>query len=112
VDDEFSGNAASREALRGLLEKIALTRRDLAEQDEQIRALEQQAAREESQPTAGSPPSGESDALRKAREALAMAKANRERTRSELERMEQQEKATYAPLPAATSATGQDQRGE
>lgn len=74
--------------------------------------MEQQAAREESQAKAGSPPSGESDALRKAREALARAKANRERTRSELEQMQQQEKAAHAPLPAATSATGQDQRGE
>ena len=112
VDDEIGGNTASREALRELLEKIALTHRDLAEQDEQIRGLEQQAAREESQAKAGSPASGESDALRKAREALARAKANRERTRSELERMEQQEKAAHAPLPAATSTTGQDLRGE
>jgi len=108
VADENGGKTGSREALRALLEKIALTRRDLAEQDEQIRALEQQAAREESQVKAGSLPSGESDALRKAREALARAKANRERTRSELERMEQQEKTAHATLPAATSATGQD----
>ncbi|MDI1301390.1 MAG: hypothetical protein PSX71_05765 [bacterium] len=74
--------------------QLTQARQNLAESDRTIAAREQEVAREEKKAQDETKkPAGESDALKKAREALARAKADRERTATELRRLEQQESA-------------------
>lgn len=87
--------AAAKEFLATLARQITDTRQQLTRQDQAITRLEQEVAREEAgQPLTGFKDApGESEALRRAREALAQARAARQRLAEELRRMEAQEKS-------------------
>lgn len=87
--DEAKGKAVNPQAL---LDAIAGKRHDIAAQDEEIRILEKRVEQASAGEKAGPATSKDDDALRKAQEALARAGANRERTRTELEQMEKQER--------------------
>lgn len=84
-----------------LQRSIATIREKLVHQDNQIVRLEQAVKTEEAKKAEPdkSTQAGESDALRKAREALAKAKADRARTASELAKLEKQEAANAADKP-------------
>ncbi|GAB4296300.1 MAG: hypothetical protein Kow0096_13640 [Thiohalomonadaceae bacterium] len=86
---------AAQETLATLARQITDTRQQLARQDQVITRLEQEVAREEaSQPLTGFKDAPrESEALRRAREALTQARAARQRLAEELRRMEAQEKS-------------------
>ncbi len=77
--------------LATLGQRISASRESLAKQDQEIAARERTIAQEELKIADPNKPKGESDALRRAREALAKAKADRARTATELARLEQQE---------------------
>jgi hypothetical protein len=77
--------------LATLGQRISASRGSLAKQDQEIAAQERTIAQEELKIADPNKPKGESDALRRAREALAKAKADRARTATELARLEQQE---------------------
>lgn len=79
--------------LATLGQRIATSRESLVKQDQAIAAQEHTIAQEELKITDPNKPKVESDALRRAREALAKAKADRARTATELARLEQQEQA-------------------
>jgi hypothetical protein len=79
--------------LATLGQRISASRESLAKQDQEIAARERTIAQEELKIADPNKPKGESDALRRAREALAKAKADRARTATELARLEQQEQA-------------------
>ncbi|MFA7556923.1 MAG: hypothetical protein WCZ20_03890 [Hydrogenophaga sp.] len=88
--------ASLREFLTTLARQITTTRQQLRQQDQEITRLEQAVAKEEAQrkPVTGLKEAPkESDALRRAREALAKAKAARQQTAEQLRRLEEQEKA-------------------
>jgi hypothetical protein len=78
-----------------LQQRISASRQQLAHQDNEIVRLEQIVQTEELKKPEikKEAPAGESEALRKAREALAKAKADRERTATELAKLEKQETA-------------------
>lgn len=78
-----------------LKERIAATRKELARKDNEISRLEKTVQSEEfkAPEIKKDVPQGESDVLRKAREALARAKAERERIAGDLSRLEKQEAA-------------------
>ncbi|MEW5832815.1 MAG: hypothetical protein AB1763_08260 [Campylobacterota bacterium] len=75
-----------------LHQRVSTARESLSKQDAAIRAMEKEISQKEMQAPDTKLPKGESDALKRAREALAKAKADRERTAQELARLEQQEK--------------------
>ena len=75
-----------------LHQRVTSVRESLSKQDSAIRALEKEVSQKEMKTPDTKLPKGESDALKRAREALAKAKADRERTAQELSRLEQQEK--------------------
>jgi hypothetical protein len=79
--------------LATLGQRISSSRETLVKQDQEIAAQEHAIAQEELKIADPGKPKGESDALRRAREALAKAKADRARTATELARLEQQEQA-------------------
>jgi hypothetical protein len=91
-----SDEAAAREFLAGIARQLTATRQQLKQQDQEIERLEQDLAKEE----ARKPVSGlkeaprESDALKRAREALARARAARQQTAEQLRRLEEQEKSS------------------
>jgi cell division protein FtsN len=72
---------------------ISTSRESLVKQDQEISVQEHTIAQEELKVADPAKPKAESDALRRAREALAKAKADRARTATELARLEQQEQA-------------------
>lgn len=78
-----------------LQQRITASRQQLAHQDNEIVRLEQVVQNEELKKPEikKDAPAGESDALRKAREALAKAKAGRAQTAAELAKLEKQEAA-------------------
>lgn len=78
-----------------LQQRITTTRQQLVHQDGEIVRLEKVVQAEELKKPElkKETPAGESEALRKAREALAKAKADRERTAAELAKLEKQETA-------------------
>lgn len=90
-----SDAASAREFLATLARQITDTRQQLTRQDQVITRLEQEVAREEaSQPVTGLKEAPrDSEALRRAREALAQAKAARQQLAEELRRMEAQKKS-------------------
>jgi hypothetical protein len=79
--------------LASLGQRISTSRESLVRQDKEISTQEHTIAQEELKIADPAKPKGESDALRRAREALAKAKADRARTATELARLEQQEQA-------------------
>ncbi len=98
--------AALAQLLAALSSQLAASREVLARHDGEIAKLEQAIAHEQSAASpAGFKPASESDALRKAREALARARAEREKTAAELRRLEQLEaqagKSPQAPAQPA-----------
>lgn len=91
------------DTLANLLESLNLritkTRETLKQQDQVIAAKEQEVTQESLKIVEPGKPEGESDALRRALEALAKAKADRERTATELTKLEQQEQAARNKTP-------------
>lgn len=91
------------DTLANLLESLNLritkTRETLKQQDQVIAAKEQEVTQESLKIVEPGKPEGESDALRRALEALAKAKADRERTAAELTKLEQQEQAARNKTP-------------
>lgn len=79
--------------LEAIGQRISTSRESLAKQDHEIAIKERELAQEELKIAAPNKPTGESDALRRAREALEKAKADRARTSAELAKLEQQELA-------------------
>ncbi|ADR34599.1 hypothetical protein Sulku_1939 [Sulfuricurvum kujiense DSM 16994] len=89
---EASGNividpAMLAQFIESLHQRVSQTRDSLIKQDETIKVMEKEVIAFQ-----GKDIKEESDALKRAREALAKAKADRERTAHELSRLEQQEK--------------------
>ena len=98
-----SDPVALTQFLSTLSSRIGTYRATLAETDSEIAVHEQEVEREsKDQPDVKDKPAGESDTLRKAREALARAKADREKTASELQKLEQQEQLAKAKLSKTT----------
>lgn len=77
--------------LDGLMHQITQKRETLTQMDQEIAAREQEVTQESLKIV--SPDKPESDALRRAREALEKARADRARTADELAKLEQQERA-------------------
>lgn len=77
--------------LDGLMHQITQKRETLTQMDQEIAAHEQEVTQESLKIV--SPDKPESDALRRAREALEKARADRARTADELAKLEQQERA-------------------
>lgn len=77
--------------LASLGQRISTSRESLVKQDHEIALQERAIAQEELKVADPAKPKLESDALRRAREALAKAKADRARTAAELAKLEQQE---------------------
>ncbi|MFA6922313.1 MAG: hypothetical protein WC216_10760 [Gallionella sp.] len=90
VDDRADTLAKLLESLKL---RITKTRETLKQQEQMVAAKEQEVTRENLNIVEPGKPKGESDALRRALEALAKAKADRERTAAELTKLEQQEQA-------------------
>lgn len=90
VDDRADTLAKLLESLKL---RITKTRETLKQQDQVVTAKEQEVTQESLKIVEPGEPKGESDALRRALEALAKAKADRERTAIELTKLEQQEQA-------------------
>mgnify|MGYP001810128190 CR=1 FL=1 len=78
--------------IKSLHQRVSTTRESLAKQDAAIKALEKEISQKEMKKPDVKIPKGESDAMKRAKEALAKAKADRERTAQELSKLEQQEK--------------------
>lgn len=78
--------------IESLHQRVSTTRESLAKQDALIKGLEKEISQKEMKAPDIKNPKGESDAMKRAREALAKAKADRERTAQELSLLEQQEK--------------------
>jgi len=77
--------------LESLLARQQNVRQQLAGQDRDIARLEAEVAREEQAPKVDLKTApAESDALRRAREALAKARADRQKTAAEYEKLQQQ----------------------
>ena len=91
--DEPTDPASLAKILATLGQRISTSREALVKQDKEIAAQEHTIAQEELKIADPAKPKDESDALRRAREALAKAKADRARTATELARLEQQEQA-------------------
>lgn len=89
--------------LAWLADQMSSARQNLSAADREVAAREQELVREEQKKSdpGKKNPAADDDALKKAREALAMAKANRERTAAELRRLEQQESEAKAGAPPA-----------
>lgn len=96
VDDKADTLAKLLESLKL---RITKTRETLKQQDQVIAAKEQEVTQESLKIVEPGKPEGESDALRRALEALAKAKADRERTAAELTKLEQQEQAARNKTP-------------
>lgn len=75
--------------LEGLMQQITSKREELTQLDQEITSREQAVAQESLKII--SPEKGESDALRRAKEALEKARADRARTADELAKLEQQQ---------------------
>ncbi len=78
--------------IESLHQRVSTTRESLVKQDAAIKALEKEISQKEMKAPDTKIPKGDSDAMKRAKEALAKAKADRERTAQELSRLEQQEK--------------------
>ena len=94
---EAVGNAVADPAMltqfiESLHQRVQTTRDSLLKQDETIKALEKEIAAKGGKTLNAKDLKQESDAMQRARDALAKAKADRERTAQELIRLEQQEK--------------------
>jgi hypothetical protein len=87
--------AGARAILATLARQLTTTRQQLSRQEQEIMHLEQEVAQEEShQPVTGLKEAPRvSDALRRAREALARARAARQQTAEQLRHLEEQEKS-------------------
>lgn len=85
--------ASLAKLLESLGQRISGSRETLAKQDQAIVAKQREIELEELKIVDPDKPKGESDALRRAREALAKAKAERAQTASELAKLEQRELA-------------------
>jgi hypothetical protein len=96
VDDRADTLAKLLEPLKL---RITKTRETLKQQDQVIAAKEQEVTHESLKIVEPGKPEGESDALRRALEALAKAKADRERTAAELTKLEQQEQVARNKTP-------------
>lgn len=94
-----SDPASLAQFLAGIGQRISSSREALAIQDREIAVTEREIAQEELKIPDPGKPKGENDALRRAREALAKAKADRERTAIELAKLEQQEQAARNKTP-------------
>ena len=81
--------------LGGLMQQITSKRETLTQLDQKIAAHEQEVAQESLKIV--SPDKSESDALRRAKEALEKARADRARTADELAKLEQQELTARKP---------------
>lgn len=81
--------------LDDLIKQITTKREELTQLDQEIATREQEVAQESL--TIVSPDKPESDALRRAREALEKARADRARTADELAKLEQQEQTARKP---------------
>ena len=80
------------EFIESLHQRVSTTRESLAKQDAAIKTLEKEISQKEMKAPDTKKPKGDSDAMKRAKEALAKAKADRERTAQELSRLEQLEK--------------------
>jgi hypothetical protein len=112
--DEFSNIPEEPVALMQYLSRIATrigeTRDNLANTYREITVREKEIAVISKSKDAAStkpdvrkePAPGESDAMKRALEALAKAKAEREKNAAELERLEQQEQRAKAKMPAVS----------
>lgn len=78
--------------IESLHQRVKETRDSLIKQDETIKSLEKEIVAKEEKTLHGKDLKQESDAMKRAREVLAKAKADREHTALELTRLEQQEK--------------------
>ncbi|MFH2134769.1 MAG: hypothetical protein ABII81_06255 [Pseudomonadota bacterium] len=89
-----TNEAAGREFLSGIVRQLMATRQQLKQQDQEIVRLEQELAQVEARKPVGGLKEAprESDALKRAREALAKARASRQQTAEQLQRLEEQEK--------------------
>ncbi len=83
-------------------QRISTSRESLAKQDREIAVREHAIAQEELKVADPNKPQEESDALRRTKEALAKAKADRARTAAELARLEQQEQYERKKVTPAT----------
>lgn len=91
ADDQMLSNF-----IKSLHQRVSSTRESLAKQDAAIKALEKEISQKEIKKPDVKTPKGDSDAMKRAKEALAKAKADRERTAQELSKLEQQEKETQS----------------
>ncbi len=89
VDESAAPAEQLADLLQGLLQQIGAARIRLSEQDKAVVQATREVVREEAKKT--DKPAGESDALRRAKAALAKAKADREKTATELAELEKQE---------------------
>lgn len=83
--------------LDSLMQQISTKHETLTQLDQEIAASEQEVAQESLKTT--NPDKPESDAVRRAREALEKARADRARTADELAKLEQQEQSTRNKTP-------------
>ncbi|MCX7192099.1 MAG: hypothetical protein NTY60_00440 [Proteobacteria bacterium] len=83
--------------LDSLMQQISTKREKLTQQDSEIASKEQEVAQEQLKIV--NPGKGESDALRRAREALEKARADRARTADELAKLEHQEQTARDKTP-------------
>jgi hypothetical protein len=95
-----TAEAAARDALAALARQIAASRQQLTREEEAITRLEQEVAQEVAREASQQPVTGlkeaprQSDALRRAREALARARAARQQTAEQLRYLEEQERSS------------------